>query len=45
MKEYTVWVGGSEVSAYLLTKNEAVKLAKSYLDGEYDDVIVDKVTK
>lgn len=45
MKEYTVWVGGVEVNDYHLTKEEAENLAFEYRDGEYDDVIIEKINK
>ena len=39
-KTYTVWVGGTEVTDYLLTKNEAVALATVFIEDDYDDVCV-----
>lgn len=41
-KCYSVWVGGIEVNDYLMTKNEAEKLANEYRADGYDDVYVDK---
>jgi len=40
-KEWTVWVGGSEINNYLLTKQEALNLALEYED--YNDVIIQNV--
>lgn len=39
---YTVYVGGSEVNDYYLTKLEAENLAQDYLDDDYpiEDVII-----
>ena len=39
-KTYTVWVGGTEVTDYLLTKKEAVALANAFIEDNYDDVCV-----
>ncbi len=43
LKEYTVWVGGTEVNDFLLTKEKAEELAESYIEDGYDDVAIDKV--
>lgn len=45
MKEYTVWVGGTEVNNYYLTKKEAENLAFEYEDDGYDDIIIEKINK
>ena len=37
---YTVFVGGGEVNDYLLSYEDAVKLAREYADEGYDDVQV-----
>lgn len=42
-KEYSVWVGGTEVNDVLLTKNEALALVEKYTNDGYDDVELDKV--
>jgi len=43
MENYTVWVGGTEVNDYHLTKEQAKNLAYEYeLDG-YDDVQIEKI--
>lgn len=42
MKNYTVWVGGTEVNDYLLTKEEAGELAQKYIDRGYNDVVIDQ---
>ena len=38
IKQYTVFVGGVEVTDYLLTKENANKLKQHYIDEGYDDV-------
>ena len=40
-KSYSVWVGGSEVNDYYLTKDEATTLAQEYIDQDYDDVRIE----
>ena len=40
-KSYSVWVGGSEVNDYYLTKDEATTLAQKYIDQDYDDVRIE----
>ena len=39
-KTYSVWVGDAEVNYYFLTKSEAEKIARMWLDDGYDDVII-----
>ena len=39
-KTYTVWVGGTEVNSYLLTKSEAIATATVFIEDGYDDVCV-----
>ena len=39
--DWTVWVGGSEVNDYYMTKDKALALADEYDD--YDDVVVENV--
>jgi hypothetical protein len=41
---YTVWVGGTEVNDYLLSKEDAERLAQEYRDKGYDDVVIDDTT-
>jgi len=41
--KYTVWVGGTEVNDYYLEYDDAMKLAKSYKNKGYTDVIVECV--
>ena len=41
--QFTVWVGGIEVNNFLLTKEEAQKLANQYIIDGYDDVVVVEV--
>ncbi len=41
MKKFSVWVGGTEVNDYLLTREQAENLAFEY-EG-YDDVIIEEV--
>ena len=38
---FSVWVGGVEVNANLLTLDEAQRIAKNWLDEGYDDVQLD----
>jgi hypothetical protein len=40
MNEYSVWVGGVEVNAYYLTKEQAESVSQGYLDEGYDDVVI-----
>ena len=40
MKKYSVWVGGTEVNDYYLSKAEANRLAQGYIDDGYDDVAI-----
>ena len=42
-KNYSVWVGGSEVNNNYLTKKDAENLAKEFKDDGYEDVVVEKV--
>ena len=42
---YTVWVGGGEVNNYLMTKENAEKLAQEYIDDGYDEVQIEEVTE
>lgn len=42
MKKYSVWVGGVEVTDYLVTKQDAEKIAKEYRKEGYDDVQIEK---
>lgn len=42
MKKYSVWVGGVEVTDYLVTKQIAEKIAKAYRKDGYDDVQIEK---
>ncbi len=39
-KTYTVWVGGTEVTDYLLTKDEAIATATVFIEDNYDDVCI-----
>lgn len=41
--KFSVWVGGSEVVDYLLTRDQAIDLALSYEAEGYDDVYLEKV--
>lgn len=40
-KNWTVWVGGVEVTDGLLTESQADELAESYRADGYDDVSVE----
>lgn len=44
MKTYSVWVGGSEVNPYYLTKESAERIAQAWKSMGYEDVIVEEVT-
>ena len=39
---FSVWVGGTEVNDYLLTKEQAEDLAFEYEEDGYDDVAIDE---
>jgi hypothetical protein len=41
-KEYSVWVGGSEINSEYLTKEDAFKIAKLWKASGYTDVKVRK---
>lgn len=43
MDNYTVWVGGTEVNDFLLSKDRAINLAREYIDDYYDDVVIEKI--
>ena len=42
---WTIWVGGSEVNSYLLTKSQAISLANEWSNQGYDDVVIQEVGK
>ena len=42
-KNYTVWVGGTEVNDYYLNLNQATTLKKYYEDMGYTDVKVEEI--
>lgn len=41
-KRFSVWVGDGEVNDNLLTYEDAVDIAESWLDKGYDDVVIDE---
>ena len=43
MKIYTVWVGGIEVTDYLVNYQQANEILKSYLDDGYTDIKIEKI--
>ena len=43
MSNWTVWVGGSEMSSNLLTKGQAISIANEWLNRGYDDVVVEEM--
>ena len=43
MSNWTVWVGGSEMSSNLLTRGQAISIANEWFNRGYDDVIVEEV--
>ena len=42
-KVWTVWVGGGEVNDYLLDYETALRVAQSYIEDGYDEVVIEKV--
>ena len=42
-EQYTVWVGGTEVNDYYITKDDAKALANVFIDRGYNDVCVFKI--
>ena len=42
-KMWTVWVGGSEVNNYYLTKEQAKEVAQVWKDDGYEDVVIQAV--
>ena len=43
MSNWTVWVGGSEMNSYLLTKSKAIALANEWFNRGYNDVRIEEV--
>ena len=43
VREYTVWVGGGEVTDRLLTSEQAEALAAHWIASGYDDVVIEMV--
>ena len=43
-KRFSVWVGGSEVNNFLLTKKVAESIAEAWRNKGYDDVVIDEYT-
>jgi hypothetical protein len=43
MSKWTVWVGGSEVNDYHLTQDQAQKLAQTWIDEGYDEVVIEEI--
>lgn len=41
---YSVWVGGVELNAFYLNRQEARELANDYIRGGYEDVMIEEVT-
>tara|TARA_R100000458_G_scaffold49486_1_gene49109 strand:+ start:2644 stop:2796 length:153 start_codon:yes stop_codon:yes gene_type:complete len=41
---FVVWVGGVVVNEYYLHWDKAYNLAQTYIDGGYDDVILESKT-
>lgn len=44
MNKWTVWVGGSEMSSYLLNREQAIAIASDWLNRGYEDVVVEEIT-
>lgn len=40
---WAVWVGGIEVNDYLLTKDQAERVANFYREDGHDDVAIEEV--
>jgi hypothetical protein len=43
MSNWTVWVGGTEINDYLLTKKEAQELAQIWKDKGYTEVVMERI--
>lgn len=43
-KRFSVWVGGSEVNDFLVTKEVAESIAEEWRKKGYDDVVIDEYT-
>jgi hypothetical protein len=43
MSNWTVWVGGGEVNDYLLTKEQAISIARDWSDKGYDEVVIEEI--
>ena len=41
--KYTVWVGGSEVTDYLLDHELATDIANQYLEQGYEDTVIERI--
>ena len=39
---WSVWVGGGEVNANLLTKSQAISIANEWFNRGYDDVRIEE---
>ena len=44
-KTWTVWVDGSEVIDYLVTREEAQEIADNYKEDGYEEVIIEQYTQ
>ena len=42
-KRYTVWVGGTEVNDFYLTKEKAEELYDGYIEREYYDTYIEEI--
>ena len=42
---FTVWVGGTEISDHYMTKEDAESTAEMFVQNGYTDVIVEEVEK
>lgn len=42
VSKYSVWVGGGEINAYPLTREQAERLAASYTARGYDDAVIER---
>ena len=41
---FTVWVGGAEVTEYLLGAGEALSIQQHYMNLGYEDILIEEIT-
>ena len=42
-ESYTVWVGATEVTDYLVTKEVAERIKENWIEKGYDDCIIEEI--